>query len=71
MTRKVRAATVPVALPPNWVAETNPCGVVITAYDSEKHSQGSVTVCTKVRGYSLGITRVYAGEGEKRYLAGR
>lgn len=63
-----QTAKVPVELPRNWTAEADARGVVITAYDSEKRSQGSVTVCTKVRGFALGISRVYAGEGEKRYL---
>lgn len=62
------SATVPVELPPNWTAEADARGTIITAYDSEKQSQGSVTVCTKVRGFALGISRVYAGESEKRYL---
>lgn len=57
----------PVDLPANWIAETDARGIVITAYDSEKRSQGSVTVCTKVRGFALGIARVYAGDGPQRY----
>ncbi|MDB0544514.1 hypothetical protein [Ralstonia solanacearum] len=63
-----RTMAVPVELPPNWIAEAGVQGVVIMAYAADGRSQGSVTVCTKVRGFALGISRVYAGECEKRYL---
>lgn len=60
--------TIPVALPANWTAETDMRGVVITAYDSQQRSQGSVTVCAKARGFTLGVARVYTGDGAKRYV---
>lgn len=63
-----QSIVVPVELPAHWIAEADTRGVVITAYDAENRSQGSVTVSSKVRGFALGISSVYAGEGEKRYL---
>jgi len=64
-----REVKVPVALPENWSAEADTFGsVVITAYDSDNRFQGAVTVSAKARGFDLGITRVYTGEGATRYL---
>ncbi|ABX19837.1 hypothetical protein C6Q28_25185 [Burkholderia multivorans] len=48
----------PIELPAGWIAEDDSRGTVITAIDARGRPAGSVTVCTKARGYTLGVAKV-------------
>lgn len=64
----LKIVEVPTQLPDGWRASSDPRGVVIDAFDSEGHMQGSVTVSEQARGFVLGVCDVRTPPGDSKYF---